>query len=122
MSTGRVESLVIETSDYRISLEPYSDIHFVHMTVDVWNRRTFREITDVVLALEKHYNLRVFVHPTDEKLLRFTRLFGGYVYDTVIHPIAGETYKLLRRTPQWEECLTAAPQQATSVVQRKRHA
>ncbi len=93
----RVEDVVIETPNFRLSLEPYNGIHFVHQRVYVWNKQTLKETQMYLDTLGKLYNLRVFAHPSNTKLYKYAKLFGFSYEKTQVAPLTGISYHILRR-------------------------
>ena len=93
----RVEDLVRETPDYRLSLEPYEHYHFVHNDVHRWSPAVLRDIRNTLDIWEVYFDLRVFVIPDNAKLLRYAKLFGFTFSHTMVRPRDGQPCHILTR-------------------------
>lgn len=96
----RYESVVTETPDYRLSLEPYADKgwHFVHNEVYRLSPRVIREIREVLDIWAEFTKLRVFIAPeSPANLERYAGMFGFKYSHTMRRPLDGQPCHILRR-------------------------
>jgi len=98
VSTVRYESLVLDRPEFRFSLEPYKGFYFIHQEVRIWNSSVRKETQQIINNLAEIADLRVFVDPENDKLIRYSSLYGFEYSYTETSPHDGKDYFILERT------------------------
>ena len=95
---SRVEDWVCYKENFRFSLEPQLDHHFIHQDVWKYNAETKAQTLALIEMCERQgLDLRVFIEDGNRKLKKYAALYGfkPSYYDTA--PATGKRVLILER-------------------------